>query len=460
MIDRRGRNGLCFVLLATGLGQFGPSHARADLIALRGGGEVKGVILPDSTRPNSVVIQTENSTKPLVFARDQVLGVTREPGPLDDYLKRRSKIADLAQAQYDFGMWCESNKLFGPAHVHFQKALELDKNFIPVRKKLGHVEKDGKWFTFEELRQAQGLVLHKGRWITPQEKERLEAKAVAGTEQASWTKRIKLLRAGVLSGSESRRQQAEVQLAAIKDPAAVTPLMNLLSDESESVRLLLAQILGGITGPEATSALVSRILAEPEISVRRATIDEYVRRDESNPSRPFLKALTSKDQLVVGRAASALAALKVTSAVPKLVNTLVYTEKRVVLVPNPAANSGGQGYGFSSVTPGSPMIGNGSSYAMSTGPVVGNGVVAFGAAAVPYAPNSTGLSVGGGLGGGNQPAQIPQVINYFYQNPDVLEALQALTGVNFGYDVASWKQWVSTSFRPESPVPPRRVPQP
>src|SRR5262249_49060397 len=155
---------------------------------------------------------------------------------------------------------------------------------------------------------------------------RLEAKVVAGTEQASWSKRIKLLRAGILSGSESRRQQAEVQLAAIKDPAAVTPLMNLLGEESDSARLLLAQILGGIDGPEATAALVARILAEPEISVRRATIDEYVRRNESNPSRPFMRALTSKDQLVVGRAASALAALKVTSAVPKLLNSLVYSE--------------------------------------------------------------------------------------------------------------------------------------
>jgi hypothetical protein len=226
------------------------------------------------------------------------------------------------------------------------------------------------------------------------------------------------------------------------------------------MRLLLAQILGGIPGSEATGALVSRILAEPEMSVRKATIEEYVRRKEPNPAAPFMRALSSKDQLVVGRAATALAALKMTSAVPKLVNTLVYTEKRMVMVPNPAANSGAQGYGFNSVTPGSPMLGNGSSYGMYTGPVVGNGVVAFGAVAVPYAPNSAGLSVGGGLGGGGAPQQVPQVVTYFYQNPDVLEALQTLTGANFGYDVASWKHWVTNSFRPESPVPPRRVPQP
>jgi hypothetical protein len=433
----------------------------ADIISLRGGGDVKGVIIPDSSRPKSVVIQTEAGTKPLVFSKDQVVSVLRERSALDEYLKRRDKIESTAQAHYDLGLWCESNKLSGPAQVHFQRALELDKSFGPAHKKLGHVERDGKWYTFDELRQQQGLVLYKGRWTTPQEKERYEARAAASSEQASWAKRIKLLRGAVLNGNDSQRQAAEKQLAEIKDPAAVTPLVQLLGTESESIRLLLAQILGAIPGSEATQALVSRILAEPETSVRKATIEEYVRRKEPNPASPFLKALSSKDQLVVGRAATALAALKVLSSVPKLVNTLVYTEKRLVAVPNPAAGSGAQGYGFNSVTPGAPMVGNGSSYGVLTGPVVGHGVVAFGAAAVPFAPNSTGLSLGGGgLGGGGQPQQIPQVVTYYYQNPDVLEALQSLTGANFGYDVPAWKRFVATSFRPESSVPPRRVPQP
>ena len=460
MNDRSGPRGLRLTLLPAALAMCLSGGAAADVISLRGGGEVKGVVIPDATRPKSVVVQTENSTKPLVFTKDQVLGIYREPGPLDEYLKRRAKIAATAQAQYDFGMWCESQKLFGPAQAHFQKSLELDKNFALVHKKLGHIEKDGKWFTAEELRQAQGLVLHKGRWITPQEKERYDARAAAGTEQASWAKRIKLLRAAVLGGNDSQRTQAEIQLAGIKDPAAVHPLVQLLGNESDSIRLLLAQILGAIPGSDATSALVSRILAEPEVSVRKATIEEYIRRKEPNPAAPFLRALSSKDQLVVGRAATALAALKTTSAVPKLLNTLVYTEKRMIMVPNPAANSGAQGYGFNSLTPGSPMLGR-SSYGMSTGPVVGNGVVAYGAAAVPFAPNAAGLNLGGGaLGGGGVPQQVPQVVTYFYQNPDVLEALQSLTGANFGYDVASWRQWVANSFRPESPVPPRRVPQP
>src|SRR5205814_596631 len=154
--------------------------------------------------------QTENSAKPLVLAREQVSEVVRERGPLDEYVVERDTVSATAQAHYDLGIWCEVHKLSGPAEVHFQKALELDTGFGPAHKKLGHVERGGKWFTFDQLRQAQGLVLYKGRWMTREERDRSDAKVAVNTEQVSWGRRIKLLRAAVLSGSDEQRQIAEV----------------------------------------------------------------------------------------------------------------------------------------------------------------------------------------------------------------------------------------------------------
>ena len=55
------------------------------------------------------------------------------------------------QAQYDFGLWCEANKLSGPAQIHFQRAVEIDKSFAPAHKKLGHVELGGRWVSYDEL---------------------------------------------------------------------------------------------------------------------------------------------------------------------------------------------------------------------------------------------------------------------------------------------------------------------
>jgi hypothetical protein len=46
-----------------------------------------------------------------------------------------------------------------------------------------------------------------------------------------------------------------------------------------------------------------------------------------------------------------------------------------------------------------------------------------------------------------------------YRNAEVLGALERLTGQHFGFDLAAWRRWVNTSFRPE-PEPARQVPQP
>src|SRR3954447_15520737 len=85
--------------------------ARADRITLRGGGEIKGVVLKDASQPKTVLVQTESSAKPLSFTKDQVVAVVREPGPLDEYVANRDSIEATAQAQYDFGLWCEEQKL-------------------------------------------------------------------------------------------------------------------------------------------------------------------------------------------------------------------------------------------------------------------------------------------------------------------------------------------------------------
>jgi hypothetical protein len=442
-------------LLSLGVAFVVPAVSRADRVTLKGGGEVRGVIIPDAKQPKSVLVQTDYSAKPLVFSKDQVLRIVREASPLDEYVVRKAQLAETAQAQFDLGVWCEAKKLTGPATVHFQRAIELEKNFAPAHRKLGHVEQNGQWFTSEQLRKAQGLILYKGRWITSQEKERLEVKVATGNEQSSWTRRIKLLRSAIMTGTDAQREQAETQLAAIKDVAAVTPLVQILGSDSDSVRLLLAQILGAIKGPEAAAALVGRVLAEADPSVRKATLDELARRKEPDTNAAFLRALSSKDPHVVGRAALALAALKVNSAVPKMINALVYTEKRMVMVPSQSGPST-PSYGFNSASPG-PGHSGVFTYPMSTGPVVGPGVVAYGAIGVPMATNSAGLSTGGGGGG---PQMTPQLMTFVYQNSDVLESLQSLTGVNFGFDIASWKQWTTTSFRPSSSVPPRQVPQP
>src|SRR5262245_50611826 len=77
---------------------------RADRSVLKGGGEVKGVVVPDPDQPDVVLVQTEMIAKPLSFAKAQVVRVVREPSVLDTYFERRDTVSSNAQAQYEFGL--------------------------------------------------------------------------------------------------------------------------------------------------------------------------------------------------------------------------------------------------------------------------------------------------------------------------------------------------------------------
>ncbi|MDB5353176.1 MAG: Armadillo/beta-catenin-like repeat protein [Planctomycetota bacterium] len=452
------------VLFVLGVAPMVTSTARADRIMLRGGGEIKGIVLKDPSQPKTVVIQTASATKPLTFSRDQVLSIVREPGPLDDYVVNRDTVQAVAQAQYDFGLWCEEQKLTGPAQIHYQRAITIDPLFGPAHKKLGHVLQGTRWLTYDEQREAQGLVKVRGKWISRVEKEKLDAKEALSSEQASWASRLKLLRRKLYDDDRTIREQAESQIAAIRDPAAVPGLLHTFARDNEAVRIRLGELLAAIEGPEASEALVSLILAEMDNDVRQTILDDLVRRRDNETTVRFVAALRSKDPVVVGRAAWALAATKSTTAVPKMVEALFQSEKRMVMVDVPTASGGLSGsYGFSQNLSGGTSLPGGASRGFSTiasqgvltGVAIAPGAIAYGGGSIPVPAGSNPAS-----NFGPPPTQsVPSRVTVHQPNLEVLKALETLTGVNFGFDQPAWRRWIGTSYHPQT-EPLRRVPQP
>ena len=467
MMRLRGAMAWVVVMAASA---FLPPQARADRIRLRGGGEIKGVVVTDpAAKPETVPVQTEKSANPLVFAKTGILSVVREAGPLDDYLARKDKVEATAQAHFDFGLWCEDVKLAGPADAQYQQALALDPQFGPAHKKLGHVLHGTRWLTYDGQREAQGLVKFKGKWVLKSEKEKIDAAAALSAEQSSWATRLKLLRRKLYDGDPATRESAEVQIAAIRDPAAIPGLLRAFAGDGDAVRIRLAQLLAAIEGPDATEALVNLTVVEHDLDVRQAMLDELIRRRDPETSTRLVAALKAKDPDVVGRAAWALAVMKQLSAVPRLVDALVQTDKRMVMVPVAGGGGGGGGlsgsYGFaqnlsggsSSSVPASGQQGFATVGAVPylTGPVVAPGVVAFGASSVPVVSGSNAVPTGGQ----QQIGQMPVKATIRYQNGEVLKALESLTGENYGFDQLAWKKWIGTSLRVEGEAP-RRIPKP
>ena len=434
----------------------GARPAPGDRIMVRGGGQLKGKLIPDKAHPGQLLYIGEVGKTPMVFKKDQIIQVTPEKGALDEYVVLLEKVSQTAEAEFALGTWCEENNLPDLALVHFELAVKRDATFEPAHRKLGHVSMDGRWLDAEGVKEAQGLIKFKGRWITPEEKERRDLLAATAAEGSSWVRRIRLLRDAYLSGPGPRSQDAERRLLDIQEPAAVGPILKVLGEDPiPSLRTLGARVLGLIPGLEATSGLVGRLLDEQDEAVRMATMNEVARRDVADVLPILLRALRSTRHEVVNRSAWGLAHLNAVATVPRLVPALITTEYEVVMVGGGSSDPG------PSFTPSPPESGfpsyyNGAIFPVMTPPVVGPGTVAFGATSVPYGTlNASSVNIG--AGGGRGP--IPRLVPVEHPNREVLDALVKMTGRDFGFDIATWKRWVATSFRVDA-APSRRVREP
>jgi hypothetical protein len=439
--------------------------AAGDVVSLKGGGSVRGKVLPEPGNTKTVTVLMERGKTPLSFRKEQVVAVSPEPSILDEYLPRRLQMADSSRPedQYDLAAWCLSHKLPDLAQVHYQATLALDPAHDEAHKQLGHTQVGDRWLTRDELRQVQGMVKYKGKWITAEEKGRQEADAGALAEEASWSRRLKILHAAIVDGGEPRRTEAEQQLREIRDEKAVRPLLRAFGRESVAIRTLLVRVLGDIPGSRAGLALVEGLLGEEDTDVRQAAMAEIARRKDSAAIPRLSNALRSKDVRVVNRAAWALGNLKATSTLQRLIGALTTVEEQIVWMPTGQAPTPASIGVLGAVAPPPPSVGGfqgglsgGGSYALLTPPVVAPGAVAFGAAAMPLGP-TTGFEYSGNMSAGKGP--MPVSVPYVNRNVEVREALMKLTGQDFGFDAQAWRRWIATSFRPEA-TPARRVPQP
>lgn len=424
--------------------------AQADRIRLRGGTEIQGVVRHDPERPNVVLVQTMNGSRPLAFPREDIREVIREVDIFDEYDQRLADLPETAEARFEFGLWCEENRLTGLADEHYRRAIELDKDFGPAHRKLGHVQHQGQWISYDELREVQGLVQHEGQWIPREELTRIRNQRAGKAEHEAAVRQVRVLRQALAASTSNERADAERRLFEFAGPQVVAALVDVLGADSEPyVRDLLIRLLASVEGPEASFALVQRALRDPDPALRRTAVLELSRRGDPGVTKSLSGWLGAGDLQLASRAAQALAGLGAQEAVPMLINSLVRVERRMAWVPTTRA-----------VPVSGPATGvnvTGRSIPVLTGAAVGDGAVAYGATSVPFA-SGAGIGVGSGVATPGPPEL--RVVTRVHQNPDVLAALEALTGRNFGFDTDSWKRWLMQTRRDEPVEAARRVLQP
>jgi hypothetical protein len=400
-------------------------QSRADFVTLSSGGEVRGELQLDpksKTKPEAVTIRTLSGATVVVAGADVESLVRRRP-LLEEYETLRRAAPDTLDAQWELAEWCRQKSLTKEREVHLRRVVALDPDHGPARRLLGYVRdrKTGVWATQDELMTARGYVKYKGRYVLPQELELIQEDARASEAEKGWFKRVRMWHGWLNGDRTDRHDEALSRLKAIRDPEAVAALARSFKDDpAQDMRLMYVQTIGKIEGEKPISQLVLQSLWDESVEVRNSSINGLRTRDVTKAVPYYLRGLKNRVNIVVNRAAAALAQLGSEAVIPQLIDALVTRHVYTELVPQ-----------------------------ASIGASTNGNMVPVGQSVLP--PNIEALLATGQLPYGvrvDTPMNSQSMKEVTYerdeQNEAVLAALSTMTGENFGFDERAWRRWYNS----------------
>ena len=400
--------------------------ARADVVQLKNGGEIRGQLLKAPTK-DRVSIRTLTGAE-ITVSQAVVQAVVHRRLMVEEYETRRRVTPDTVEEQWKLAEWCREVTLPRERERHLNRVITLDPEHVLAHRGLGHVQHEGEWTTRDEIMRSRGYVKYKGRWLLPQELEHLVASEKESEAEKGWYKKVNMWHGWIDGDKEDRREEGLRNLVAINDANAVPALYKAFSqDASDNQRLMYVQILGKIGGEKTVTPLVYQMLQDQIDFVRLAAARAVDEAHHADAAANLVRALKHDLNTIVNRAAAALALLGDESHVPALIDALVTRHKYRVWTPE-ASNS------------------------VSIGP---SGQMQGGNVASNLPPDVAVMILTGQL---PQGAQIDQqttpvspvrrklvTVQRDEQNHSTLSTLRTLTGQDFGFEERQWKQWWNAS---------------
>jgi hypothetical protein len=383
-------------IIAAGIGVMAES-VRADNFLLTNDGQVTGELLnrDESPRQKFVIRTADGAT--ITLEKAQVKQVVTQSAAELEYEKIAPTFADTVEDQWRLAEWCKEKSLPRGRQIALERVIELNPDHKQARIALGYSQLDGQWIQPDEARKKRGYVNYHGQWLLPQEIELLEKKHADDLAEKKWFTTLKQWRNWL--DDPTKADQARDNIKQITDPTAVRALVQSLDTEkTRDVCVWYIQALGKI-GPAAVRTLVEHSLDDPDEEIRLSCLDQLIGQPTQAATPLYVNALRNKDNVQVNRAGYALGRLGDKSAVAPLIDALITTHKFTTI--EGAGNPNQMSAGFS----------------------------------------KTG---GGGLSMGSSAKIIKRDLN----NQQVLDALVALTGSNFGFDKSAWRNWYSSQQKP------------
>lgn len=396
---------LCGLLLMAVLALLSPLAA-GDVLYLRTGGTVEGEILEQTEE----VYRLRTSLGIVSVPVASVLRVDPAPSPFAEYDRRREQAPDSAEGQFALAQWCDSVGMRAEKRKHLLRVIELDPEHAGARAALGYVRINGLWV---DGRAAEKPAASQPAASQPASLPADPARLIAQV-QNDWTRRIRAIRMNMLdTGSARIAADGRKRILEIHDPLAILPLTRILSDGARYSRETLVLALSQFPQDEATLNLAAMALADPDEQIRRDVLSELLRRSDPRVIPQFREALLTDSDKLIRRAAVALGKLNSQAAVLDLVEVLTTQRRKVVEVP-------------------ASIYFDACAQKYQSGSSVSLG----GFSNVQYRP-----SVGVAFNPGAFAPTTLEERDVTVFRTEVLEALRAITGQDFGFDAEAWRRW-------------------
>jgi hypothetical protein len=382
--------------------------APATILLLKDGGTIEGELQnPNEVNRKLYRIKTEEGLEISIDAKLVEREQSRERPALIEYNANAPLTENTVAQHLHWAKWCYDQQLSDQAKMHWQQVLELDADHAEARKMLGYYKTTtGGWESPRDKLANKGYIQHQGRWKTPYEIEVENFLENQKNEEIEWKKTIPSLYRRLPN------PQAEAELLSIRHPAAFVPIRDILLKEANPQRrIMLLRLLVQMPDPHALQFVAGWSIRpdEPLEDIRKICVEELLKQMNERPEirqimiavyRNSLKPTT--DPAIIHLAAQVLGDIGGHEAVPELIDVLQVKVTRTYQEPQQSYSFGPGGTGFGQ--------GSGKSINVST-PV---------------------------------------------QNQAVLSALRKLTGMNFDFDQAAWRNWYLQSLR-SPPLHLRRI---
>jgi hypothetical protein len=402
------------------------SPARADVIRLQSGGELRGTLdnVREAGQAQSIEITTLSGAT-VEVSREQVEFVKSRTPEMEEYVTRSRELPHTVEDHRALAEWCLLHGLTTQREEQLWRLLDIDPDHEEARRALRHEFYRGEWMPQEEAMALQGYYRHDGRWVTQQELDLINKTAAQRAAEQVWHPQVRLW-VGWLTEVRNKEAEGLRNLQQINDPAAIPALVSFMADhDSASVRGLMVSILREIGGEDVVEPLVAQMLFDVEPDVQVAAL-ESLTPDQYELALDYLvPELRNRDNAVVRRVAVALTIIGDERTVPYLIDSLITSHTYQIMIPAGTSQAFARGPNgqMGMLTPGSAAA-----LSPELDLALRSGQLPYGAIVLPP------------FGGRGQRMQ-SVTVSTEVSNAEVLVALETITGQDFGYSEVDWRAW-------------------